>query len=96
MNAAGAEEYGWTPDEGRSRPTERADPGNGTAAAPVRARRLTNQEGQTMQRLVRWGRHDSVRVRRALVSMASASCGTPGREARRTSPLPHEAQDPRR
>ena len=45
-------------------------------AEPVRARRLTDQEGQRLQQLVRRGRHESVRVRRALIIMASAS-GTP-------------------
>ncbi|MGW5688400.1 hypothetical protein [Nonomuraea sp. NPDC003754] len=45
-------------------------------AEPVRARRLSDHEGQTLQRLVRRGRHDSVRVRRALMVMASAG-GTP-------------------
>src|SRR5437763_439599 len=39
----------------------------------VRARRLTQDEGQYLQRLVRRGRHDSVRYRRALIIMASAS-----------------------
>jgi hypothetical protein len=42
-------------------------------AEPVRARRLTDAEGQRIQALVRRGRHDSVRVRRALIIMASAS-----------------------
>ncbi|WP_138899586.1 IS630 family transposase [Streptomyces chryseus] len=45
-------------------------------AEPVRARRLTDQEGQRLQQIVRRGRHESVRVRRALIIMASAS-GTP-------------------
>jgi transposase len=45
-------------------------------AEPVRARRLTEQEGQTLQRIVRRGKHESIRVRRALIIMASAS-GTP-------------------
>ncbi|MFE9668766.1 helix-turn-helix domain-containing protein, partial [Microbispora bryophytorum] len=45
-------------------------------AEPVRARRLTDHEGQTLQRLVRRGKHGSIRVRRALIIMASAS-GTP-------------------
>lgn len=45
-------------------------------AEPVRARRSSDQEGQTLQRLVRRGRHESIRVRRALIIMASAS-GTP-------------------
>ena len=45
-------------------------------AEPVRVRRLTDEEGQTLQRIVRRGKHDSIRVRRALIIMASAS-GTP-------------------
>ncbi|WP_371528614.1 IS630 family transposase [Streptomyces sp. NBC_01283] len=40
---------------------------------PVRARRLSDDEGQRLQRIVRRGRHESVRVRRALIVMASAS-----------------------
>jgi len=39
----------------------------------VRARRLTDQEGQRLQQIVRRGKHESVRVRRALIIMASAS-----------------------
>ena len=42
-------------------------------AKRVRARRLTQDEGQYLLRLVRRGRHDSVRYRRALIIMASAS-----------------------
>jgi transposase len=42
-------------------------------AEPVRVRRLTDQEGQTLQRIVRRGKHGSIRVRRALIIMASAS-----------------------
>ncbi len=42
-------------------------------STPVRARRLELDEGQYLLRLVRRGRHDSVRVRRALIVMASAS-----------------------
>ncbi|MFJ3365672.1 IS630 family transposase [Streptomyces anthocyanicus] len=42
-------------------------------AEPVRARRLTDTEGQKLQQFVRRGRHESVRVRRALIVMASAS-----------------------
>src|SRR5437868_2272619 len=45
-------------------------------AEPVRARRLTDQEGQRLLRLVRRGKSDTVRYRRALIIMASAS-GTP-------------------
>jgi transposase len=45
-------------------------------AEPVRARRLTDQEGQRLQQIVRRGKHESIRVRRALIIMASAS-GTP-------------------
>ena len=39
----------------------------------VRARRLTDQEGQRLQQIVRRGKHESVRVRRAMIIMASAS-----------------------
>jgi transposase len=45
-------------------------------AEPVRARRLSDHEGQTLQRLVRRGKHDSIQVRRALIVLASAG-GTP-------------------
>ena len=36
---------------------------------PVRARRLTQDEGPYLPRLVRRGRHDTVRYRRALIIM---------------------------
>ncbi len=42
-------------------------------AEPVRARRLTDQEGQRLLQIVRRGMHESVRVRRAMIIMASAS-----------------------
>ena len=45
-------------------------------AERVRARRLTDQEGRRLQQIVRRGRHGSIRVRRAVIIMASAS-GTP-------------------
>jgi transposase len=45
-------------------------------AEPVRARRLTDQEGQRLQQIVRRGKHESIRVRRAMIIMASSS-GTP-------------------
>jgi transposase len=45
-------------------------------AEPVRARRLTDQEGRRLQQMVRRGKHGSIRVRRAMIIMASAS-GTP-------------------
>ena len=45
-------------------------------AEPVRARRLTDQEGRRLQQIVRRGKHGSVRVRRAMIIMASSS-GTP-------------------
>jgi transposase len=45
-------------------------------AEPVRARRLTDQEGRRLQQIVRRGKHESVRTRRAMIIMASAS-GTP-------------------
>ena len=45
-------------------------------ADPVRARRLTDQEGQRLTQIVRRGRGNSIRVRRATIILASAS-GTP-------------------
>ena len=42
-------------------------------AEPVRARRLTDEEGRRLQQIVRRGKHWSVRVRRAMIIMASAS-----------------------
>ncbi len=42
-------------------------------AEPVRARRLTDQEGRRLKQIVRRGKHGSVRVRRAMIIMASAS-----------------------
>jgi hypothetical protein len=42
-------------------------------AEPVRARRLTHEEGQKLQQIVRRGMHESVRLRQALIIMASAS-----------------------
>jgi transposase len=42
-------------------------------AEPVRARRLTDEEGRRLQQIVRRGKHGSVRVRRAMIIMASAS-----------------------
>ena len=37
------------------------------------ARRLTDQEGQRLQQIVRRGKHGTVRMRRAMIIMASAS-----------------------
>jgi transposase len=45
-------------------------------AEPVRARRLSDQEGQRLTQLVRRGRGNPIRIRRATIIMASAS-GTP-------------------
>jgi hypothetical protein len=45
-------------------------------AEPVRARRLTDEEGQRLTQIVRRGKHGSIRVRRAMIIMASSS-GTP-------------------
>jgi transposase len=42
-------------------------------AEQVRARRLSDAEGRQLQQIVRRGKHDSIRVRRALIIMASAS-----------------------
>lgn len=41
-------------------------------AEPVRVRRLTDQEGQRLQRIVRRGSTSSVRYRRAMMLLASA------------------------
>ena len=41
-------------------------------AEPVRVRRLTDQEGQQLQQIVRRGRTSSVRYRRAMMLLASA------------------------
>src|SRR4051795_7438232 len=45
-------------------------------ADPVRARRLSDHEGQTLTQIVRRGKGSSIRVRRATMIMASSS-GTP-------------------
>ena len=45
-------------------------------AEPVRARRLTDEEGQRLTLIVRRGRGNPIRIRRATIIMASAS-GTP-------------------
>jgi transposase len=45
-------------------------------AERVRARRLSDEEGRQLQQIARRGKHGSIRVRRALIIMASAS-GTP-------------------
>ena len=45
-------------------------------AGPARARRLAEEEGRRLRQIVRRGKHGSIRVRRALIIMASAS-GTP-------------------
>jgi transposase len=45
-------------------------------AEPVRARRLTDEEGQRLVRIVRRGRGHPIRVRRATIILASSS-GTP-------------------
>jgi len=42
-------------------------------AEPVRARRLTDEEGRRLQQIVRRGKQGSIRVRRAMIIMASAS-----------------------
>ncbi|MFC0071946.1 IS630 family transposase [Umezawaea endophytica] len=45
-------------------------------ADPVRARRLTEDEGRKLLHITRRGKHESIRVRRATIIMASAA-GTP-------------------
>jgi winged helix-turn helix protein len=42
-------------------------------AEPVRARRLTDQESQRPQQIVRRGIGESIRIRRAMIIMTSAS-----------------------
>ena len=42
-------------------------------AEPVRARRLSDEEGRRLQQIVRRGKHGPVLVRRAVIIMASAS-----------------------
>jgi hypothetical protein len=44
----------------------------GAVAEPVRVRRLTDQEGQRLQQIVRRGSTSSVRYRRAMMLLASA------------------------
>ncbi len=44
----------------------------GVVAEPVRARRLTDQEGQKLQQIVHRGSTNSVRYRRAMMLLASA------------------------
>jgi hypothetical protein len=46
-------------------------------AEPVRARRLSQDEGRRLQQIVRRGKGGSIRVRRAAMILVSAS-GTPG------------------
>jgi hypothetical protein len=49
-----------------------SDPANGGAVAePVGVRRLTDQEGQRLQQIVRRGSTSSVRYRRAMMLLAS-------------------------
>ncbi|MGA5233383.1 helix-turn-helix domain-containing protein, partial [Streptomyces koyangensis] len=45
-------------------------------ASPVRVRRLTEQEGQKLQQIVRRGSTSSVRFRRAMMLLASAGGST--------------------
>jgi transposase len=45
-------------------------------ARPVRARRLTDEEGRALLRIVRRGRHGTIKVRRAMMILASASGNT--------------------
>ena len=42
-------------------------------AVPVRARRLTDEEGRRLLQVTRRGKHESIRVRRATIVVASAS-----------------------
>src|SRR3954454_20298003 len=49
----------------------------GAVAEPVRVRRLTDQEGQKLQQIVRRGSTSSVRYRRAMMLLASAGNRVP-------------------
>lgn len=62
-------------------------------AAPVRARRLTDEEGRALQRIVRHGRHETVKVRRAMMILASASGNTPNAIAALTAAHPDTVRD---
>lgn len=42
-------------------------------STPVRARRLTSEEGERLLRIVRRGEHGTIRVRRAMIVLASSS-----------------------
>src|ERR1017187_7640250 len=57
----------------RTRSVRQVEWWEGAMAEPVRARRLTDQEGRRLLQIVRRGKHGSVRVRRAMIIMTSAS-----------------------
>jgi hypothetical protein len=48
----------------------------GQVTQPVKVRRLTDQEGQKLQRIVRRGTMSTVRYRRAMILLASAGGNT--------------------
>jgi hypothetical protein len=50
----------------------RSSVAGGVVSEPVRVRRLTDQEGQRLQQIVRRGGTSSVRYRRAMLLLASA------------------------
>ncbi|MER5917602.1 hypothetical protein ABT124_46660 [Streptomyces sp. NPDC001982] len=52
---------------------DRFEDGVVRAAEPVRARRLTEDEGRRLQQIAGRGKHESIRVRRAMIIIASAS-----------------------
>ena len=52
-------------------------------AEPVRARRLSDEEGPGLLQIVRRGKHGSIRVRRAMIIMASASASASVRAGHR-------------
>ncbi len=63
-------------------------------AEPVRVRRLTGQEGQRLQQIVRRGSTSSVRYRRAMMLLASAG-GAANRKKRGSAdgrPVAHDAE----
>ncbi|MGH3311164.1 MAG: helix-turn-helix domain-containing protein [Streptomyces sp.] len=62
-------------------------------AKPVRARRLTDEEGRRLLRIVRRGRHNTVKVRHAMMVLASASGNTNEAIARLVAADPDTVRD---
>lgn len=56
-------------------------------AGPVRARRLTDEEGRTRLRIVRRGRHGMIKVRRAMMILVSSWATLTRRSPRWSRPI---------